>query len=88
MFNLKKIKEKIEDLKLKYNLLILNIDSNSNKINKINEKLDLLSEKLGCNFELEDYIYVDDSNPFLPLKYRKKVVKQRYKLVKINKNKL
>ncbi len=85
MFNLKKIKEKIEDLKLKYNLLNLNIDSNSNKINEINEKLDLLSNNLGYNFELEDYIYVDDSNPFCPLKYRGKVVKQRFKIVKIKK---
>lgn len=85
MFNLKKIKEKIEDLKLRYNELNILAEINYNKINKINEKLDLLSEKLGYNFELEDYICVDDSNPFCPLKYRGKVVKQRYKLVKIKK---
>lgn len=67
------------------------------KINDLNEKIDMLTEKLGYKFEKEDYIHVEEvMSPKVLVggmynantvyeRQKVKTVKQRLKLIKIKK---
>ncbi len=95
MFNSKKInilRQKVNEVVSEQNKLInrfdyikylLDLAKNNDTFNNSSEKIDLLAKELGFRFEKEDYIE-KDFDPFSK-DYGKKVVQQRFKIVKIKK---